>query len=388
MKKLILFVLVLLFLATTFSSKPFITGWYQQFLPPIDNKPIATIYFLDSLNGFAGTDEFSNDTNYILKTTNSGNNWFIVHNQIKFFKEFSFINSTTGYVCGSLILKTTNSGNNWFEISFPLGKKADDMQILNEDTILFADENGFDGGVYRTTNAGATWQNVFNGGPNNPNIIYMYDKNLGFISSINNTFYRTTNAGVTWTYIPGVTPFTDMHFINSNTGWKCNGDFYKTTNGGLNWINIMLPPKNDSLLLSRINRFSVVNEDTIWGIGSLKLLGVSQLRGVIFATTDGGNTWGYQLPDTSINSTDYRTIFLINKNNIWAYWNKGGVHTTTGGDSTILLDIKQTSYELPDEFKLQQNYPNPFNPTTLIKFKIAKHSFVILKVYNIKGEEI
>ena len=39
-------------------------------------------------------------------------------------------------------------------------------------------------------------------------------------------------------------------------------------------------------------------------------------------------------------------------------------------------------------FKLEQNYPNPFNPTTIINYQIAKDNFVILKIYNIQGQEV
>jgi hypothetical protein len=40
------------------------------------------------------------------------------------------------------------------------------------------------------------------------------------------------------------------------------------------------------------------------------------------------------------------------------------------------------------EFYLEQNYPNPFNPTTNIEFRIAKHGFVILKLFDVIGNEI
>ena len=40
------------------------------------------------------------------------------------------------------------------------------------------------------------------------------------------------------------------------------------------------------------------------------------------------------------------------------------------------------------QFRLCQNYPNPFNPTTIIEFDTPKTSQVILKIFNILGEEV
>ena len=41
-----------------------------------------------------------------------------------------------------------------------------------------------------------------------------------------------------------------------------------------------------------------------------------------------------------------------------------------------------------ESFYLQQNYPNPFNPNTNIRFTISKAGKVILKVYNLIGQEL
>jgi uncharacterized protein (TIGR02145 family) len=40
------------------------------------------------------------------------------------------------------------------------------------------------------------------------------------------------------------------------------------------------------------------------------------------------------------------------------------------------------------EYKLNQNYPNPFNPHTMIEYTISEPGIVLIKVFNVLGNEI
>jgi hypothetical protein len=55
------------------------------------------------------------------------------------------------------------------------------------------------------------------------------------------------------------------------------------------------------------------------------------------------------------------------------------------GIDTQLVGVHQN---IPFEFSLFQNYPNPFNSITKIKYEIPVRNFVILKVYDVLGNEI
>lgn len=43
---------------------------------------------------------------------------------------------------------------------------------------------------------------------------------------------------------------------------------------------------------------------------------------------------------------------------------------------------------IPSDYHLYQNFPNPFNPTTFVEFSIPRNEFVVIKIYDMLGQEI
>ena len=52
------------------------------------------------------------------------------------------------------------------------------------------------------------------------------------------------------------------------------------------------------------------------------------------------------------------------------------------------VNVESIDSNIPSSFNLEQNYPNPFNPSTKIRYSIPQYSYVIIKVFNLLGEEI
>jgi len=370
-------------------------GWQLQNLPFLNDRPLRDMTFTDSLTGYGITKGGNNgDSDYVIKTTNGGNNWFIAYTTYNLMNRIIFLNPNTGFICGSknwyssgLVLKTTNSGTNWFPLNASFALKFDDMFVLNEDTIWLVDDNGFSGGVFRTLNGGNSWLQQWSG--YSPNKIYMVNKDIGYINGNAGMLIKTTNGGFNWSIIPGQNGFNDMSFVDTLTGWKCSDSMKMTTDGGATWNEQRILISGSSMGRS-IASFSNIGKDTIWGGGVVYEFPNLQSRGVVHYTTNGGLNWFFQIPDTSFRLPGLTNINFVNHSTGWLFSTSKGIHTKTGGDSIFIpiTKIKNENYYTPENFHLFQNYPNPFNPKTKILYELNLRGKVLLKVFNSLGKEI
>jgi photosystem II stability/assembly factor-like uncharacterized protein len=390
-----LFYLSILFFLIAFNFQDSKTGgWYQQNINDLGDKQVSDIIFLDSLIGYATTNNSNpNDTGYILKSTNGGDNWNIIYKDFRDFSKVIFLNKDTGFVSGGFgtgarLKKTINGGINWIDINTPGGGLINlyDMVVFGNDTIWVTETNQLVGGIFRTTNGGLNWEKLTNGifGSSYPDKIYFYNSRIGFASN-SSLLFRTTNSGYNWSQVINNNGFNDIVFYDSLIGYKTYDSTRKTTDGGITWIAQKRPRLN---AWNSFYKFALINKDTIWGVGGA-ITTPNGDRGIVYKTTNGGLNWGYQIPDTSINIYLYFNTDFYRIKNGWAYSPNKGIHTISGGnDTTIYTNIKEQNTNISSEYLLYQNYPNPFNPVSSIKYQVLRSADIKLIVYNITGKEI
>jgi hypothetical protein len=101
-----------------------------------------------------------------------------------------------------------------------------------------------------------------------------------------------------------------------------------------------------------------------------------------FGTILAGDTASHQSPyyveiDTS-GYPGYFTFDVVISSNGYSYWYQ----------QDFTVGIEPGEDNIPLYFALYQNYPNPFNPMTTIRFDLPKTSMVLLRIYNITGQEV
>jgi hypothetical protein len=386
MKKIILifllFILHYSFFITHCSSQ-----WVQQPLPvsgyPNDMK------FSNQNTGwismYSGT--YPNYYGFFIKTTNGGNNWILIDSSTRILGPMQFFNDTLGYATGAIdinttfgFFKTTSGGLNWNATFTTPGLSS--LCFINP---LEGWISGVTGGypyLWKTTNSGATFQvqSITPGELNN--LKFFKDKVNGeyygyaLMGGSVNALYKTTNSGINWQHITNIDDYvTSMFFINKDTGWVCDKPptpdyvIYYTSNGGGNWTpQVTLGNSGVSVFF--------LNYKFGWS--------GSNIFYRIHATSNGGQVWGWQSVPTIFGAGKFLFIDSLLG---WAIGGSNIVLKTTNGGGQI-NGIINKGENISKKYFLYQNYPNPFNPNTIIGYSLRDNGYVILKIYNILGQEI
>ena len=238
--------------------------------------------------------------------------------------------ATHGFASGEALtlIETFDGGVTWRNVD--LGRTSTDPfynVYCRDGSNCFAIGNSGTGGpdIYRTTNAGVTWQRITNfplGG--SWYHIDFVSPTVGFMGS-NGATVRTTDGGATWAVMsgfPSCPVMYGMDFRDTLVG-LCGGDristtdggpgIFKTTDAGVTWVRKFSQSANDVLWLNDTTAIAIVgvsiyrstNSGDTWsqissqvftGLDEMTLLPSGTIVGVSLAgdawrSTDGGFNW-------------------------------------------------------------------------------------------------
>lgn len=165
-------------------------NWTAVSMPSAYN--ITSICFSSSSIGWAG-----NTYGQILKTTNEGLNWSIVHTAPGYNSKIFFISDFTGWAVDTYgyVFRTTNSGTNFSSQRISTDTLSEIHFISSTIGMIAADS----GRVFKTTNGGVNWTLL------NPGLIwklksiFMDTPSIIHACGINGLVMRSTNGGNVWT---------------------------------------------------------------------------------------------------------------------------------------------------------------------------------------------
>jgi len=239
-------------------------------------------------------------------------------------------------------------------------------------TDLYAGVDG--GGVFRSTNNGASWTNSTSGMTNTRvSSLVISGSNL-FAGTFGGAgVYLSTNNGTTWSAVNNGLSNTDVQTVNINPSLPgyifagtANGAFY-TTNNGTSWSAI-----NNGLTDTYVHTFAFSGTTIFAG---------TDMEGV-FRSTNLGASW-IAMNQGLTNSI----VWVLNASgsNLFAGTNGSGVFKRPLSE---MVAVEQISADIAGQYMLSQNYPNPFNPVTTIKFGIVRSGNVQLRIYDVTGKMV
>lgn len=301
-----------------------------------DAKPVGSVDIEDSFFTNTQTGYVVCKNGKILKTVDSGVNWYEVHTTTSFPNEFfsiTFVNEEVGFASQEFhnIYKTIDGGETWNEIDAPFDA-AYRIQFLDEQIGFFVGEFGV---IYKTIDGGDTWRSIWNGAriaAYDLYGVYFIDEDRGFTTGQRGRILKTSNSGNTWeAYAPTYNTIAQLGFTSKNIGYARVGNhFFKTTDSGNSWLDTGAPLPDQ-----KTKQFDFINDEVGFAIvgGSV---GSSGTSGTIFKTIDGGINWSKAHESNQIVFDEIYCIDFVDENVGFACTSEryGGIHKTVDGGRT------------------------------------------------------
>jgi photosystem II stability/assembly factor-like uncharacterized protein len=148
-----------------------------------------------------------------------------------------------GHEQAQLVNRSTDGGQTWTNIGLNLptisGASTHPIVIDAGTYVVNAFAGGRGGGIYRTTDSGASWQRVSTFGPNGPPLL---TSNGAIYWVLAGSLLQSTNAGVTWNRVgAGLRDIAPIELPDGRIAAVRNNSLVATADGGATWVEIGVP---------------------------------------------------------------------------------------------------------------------------------------------------
>jgi len=334
----------------------------------------GTCFVINSLGDiFAGTGGST-----VLRSDNNGDTWEQCQlpsytgevNSIAINSNDDIFLTTTSGFYDATFFRSTDNGNNWVQLHADSGDYFTCLDINSADVIFFGTYHGVVRSVDNGDNLEQTgWNNSVEDLIINSSDYIFIEAGLVYRSTDNGQIWTNASTGLTNTGINAFA-FNSLGHIFAGTAAPEGGVFISTNNGD-NWA---------------VTGYSFLNEtDSV-----VTAIGISSANDIFMGTfglgalysTNNGNSWIEINSGLPLGSLIYS--FIVNIEGYILVGTSMGIFRSLAP----VVSIEDITFDRPISFSLDQNYPNPFNPTTTIAFDLPKTSKVMLKIFNILGEEV
>jgi photosystem II stability/assembly factor-like uncharacterized protein len=314
---------------------------------------------------------FAGSNNGLYRSSDNGNHWTIVDSIPANEITDIFVRGNLVFVSdlNARLFRSTNFGETWENVFYQtyIGNIWSFAMDGNNNLYIGAGD-----GVFKSSYNGNTltkisdsWNLSF---PHvrtvvvNGNSIYAGTESNGVFTSGNlGTTWQQTNTGLTDTSITSLA-------MNGNTlfAGTANTGIFKSTDSGLHWNS------------SNCYYLPVASVNMLYAINGIIFAGLDN-NGVIFSSDNGVN-WAQNIEGMGNRAVQ---SFIVANNYAFA---------GTYGNSVMrqpYSDLIRNNITVQNLiFDLYQNYPNPFNQTTAIRYGLSKTSNVNISIFDITGRKI
>ena len=259
------------------------------------------------------------------------------------------------------VFKSTDDGHSWTQIGLA---NINVNNIVENKSYLFAGTSSE--GMFRTSTDGAIWQQVNTG---------LTDLAINKVTTVDSIIFVGTNSGV-------------FRSTNNGTSW--------TTYGLVDTAVISLVSMGTNLFAGTLKGVFISTESNpTWQQSGFQDTLIRRLANTasklfamsfsdLFYSDNFGSTW-IKIKEDGLSNTDFNSLAVNDSLVFLGTWGDGIWKSKL---SDIITSTAKTKDIIVKDFKLYQNYPNPFNPSTKINYALPSMSKVVIKIYNLLGQEI